>query len=72
MIKVGDSIPAVNITVIDDNGQNTVSAGQFFADKKVVMFAVPGAFTPTCSETHLPGFVVSVDDIVEHDLNDIQ
>jgi len=63
MIKVGDSIPAVNITVIDSDGQNTVSAKDYFADKKVVMFALPGAFTPTCSEAHLPGYVVNVDEI---------
>lgn len=63
MIKIGDTIPAVDITVIDSEGQNTVSSADYFADKKVVMFALPGAFTPTCSSTHLPGYVVNVDDI---------
>jgi len=63
MIKIGEAIPAITITVIDASGQNTVSADAFFADKKVVLFALPGAFTPTCSEAHLPGFVVSFDDM---------
>lgn len=64
MISVGDSIPAATITVISKDGQDNVSASDFFAGKKVVMFALPGAFTPTCSEAHLPGFVVKYDDIV--------
>jgi peroxiredoxin len=64
MIKIGDAIPDATITVIDKNGQNNVPANQYFANKKAVLFALPGAFTPTCSETHLPGFVVQYDDII--------
>jgi peroxiredoxin len=64
MIKVGDSIPAANITVISKSGQDSVSATDYFAGKKAVLFALPGAFTPTCSEAHLPGFVVKYDDII--------
>jgi len=63
MIKVGDAIPGTSITVINQQGQDSVSAADFFAGKKVVLFAVPGAFTPTCSEAHLPSFVVKYDDI---------
>jgi len=63
MIKVGDAIPGTSITVINQQGQDSVSAAEFFAGKKVVLFAVPGAFTPTCSEAHLPSFVVKYDDI---------
>lgn len=63
MIKVGDAIPSTNITVINKQGQDLVAAADFFAGKKVVLFAVPGAFTPTCSEAHLPSFVVKYDDI---------
>lgn len=63
MIKVGDAIPSTNITVINKQGQDSVAAADFFAGKKVVLFAVPGAFTPTCSEAHLPSFVVKYDDI---------
>lgn len=63
MIKVGDAIPAVDITVIDADGQNIVSTVDFFAGKKAVLMALPGAFTPTCSESHLPGYVVNADDM---------
>jgi len=63
MIKIGDSIPEESITVIDKDGQKEVTANDYFANKKAVLFALPGAFTPTCSETHLPGFVVGYDDI---------
>lgn len=63
MINVGDKIPATSITVINQEGQENISAADFFANKKVVLFALPGAFTPTCSEAHLPGFVVKFDDI---------
>lgn len=61
MIKVGDKIPAVNVTVAGPGDHKAVSAAELFAGKKVVLFAVPGAFTPTCSEAHLPGFVVNAD-----------
>lgn len=63
MIKIGDNIPSSSITVISQDGQETISAADFFANKKAVLFALPGAFTPTCSEAHLPGFVVKFDDI---------
>lgn len=63
MIKVGENLPSVDITIIDQSGQSTVSAADYFAGKKVVLMALPGAFTPTCSEAHLPGYVVAVDEI---------
>jgi peroxiredoxin len=63
MIKVGDAVPNTKITVIDAEGENTVSAQEYFSGKKAVLFAVPGAFTPTCSNTHMPGYVVNVDEI---------
>ena len=65
MIQIGDKIPSNNITVIDKNGQETVAANEYFAGKKAVLFALPGAFTPTCSEAHLPGYVVKFDELVE-------
>lgn len=55
-IKVGDRIPAATLNVIKD-GVQSVSTDELFKGKKVVLFSVPGAFTPTCSEKHLPGFV---------------
>ncbi|MFT6915699.1 MAG: peroxiredoxin [Motiliproteus sp.] len=64
MIQLGDKIPAINITQITAEGQQTLPADQLFADKKVVLFAVPGAFTPTCSASHMPGYVVLADQIL--------
>ena len=55
-IKIGDSVPEVPLQRIKD-GIQIVDTPTLFGGKKVVMFAVPGAFTPTCSERHLPGFV---------------
>jgi peroxiredoxin len=55
-IQIGDRIPQVNIWRID-GGVETVDTTSFFDGKKIVLFAVPGAFTSTCSEKHLPGFV---------------
>jgi len=63
MIQIGEAIPAVKVTIIDSDGQNNIAAADYFAGKKAVLFAVPGAFTPTCSEAHMPGYVVSLDDI---------
>ncbi|MGH6891187.1 MAG: peroxiredoxin [Dongiaceae bacterium] len=56
-IKVGDRIPSVSLKHMDKDGMQTVSTDDLFKGKKVVLFALPGAFTPTCSAKHLPGFV---------------
>jgi peroxiredoxin len=55
-IQVGEHLPDVPLQRIHD-GVQTVDTAKLFGDNKVVIFAVPGAFTPTCSEKHLPGFV---------------
>ncbi len=57
MIKVGDKIPNVTVTAATANGPEQTTTDAIFSGKKVVLFAVPGAFTPTCSARHLPGFV---------------
>ena len=62
-IKVGDKVPSGMFTVMGAEGPTGISTADIFKGKKVVLFAVPGAFTPTCSMAHLPGFVVHVDDI---------
>jgi len=62
-IKVGDRVPAGMFTIMGAEGPAGLSAADIFGGKKVVLFAVPGAFTPTCSVAHLPGFVVHVDEI---------
>lgn len=56
-IKVGDRMPQGQFTVMGENGPEPLSTEQLFSGKKVVLFSVPGAFTPTCSAKHLPGFV---------------
>src|SRR5580698_1343625 len=56
-IKVGDQIPSMKLMMATADGPKEVSTDDIFKGKKVVLFAVPGAFTPTCSQKHLPGFV---------------
>ena len=56
-IKVGDTIPSMKLMVASADGPKEISTDDIFKGKKVVLFAVPGAFTPTCSAKHLPGFV---------------
>ncbi|MYA44419.1 MAG: peroxiredoxin, partial [Gemmatimonadetes bacterium] len=56
-VSVGDKIPSAKIKTMTADGMSEIDTGDYFAGKKVVMFAVPGAFTPTCSAKHLPGFV---------------
>jgi peroxiredoxin len=62
-IKIGDKLPAVEFASMTADGQQKLSADVIFAGRKVVLFAVPGAFTPTCSMNHLPGFVNNADAI---------
>lgn len=57
MIKVGDKLPAAEFISFNADGQVKLSTDQVFAGKRVVLFAVPGAFTPTCTMNHLPGFI---------------
>jgi len=62
-IKAGDKLPDVTLTRMGANGPEPVSAGDYFKGRKVLLFSVPGAFTPTCHKTHLPGFVEKADAI---------
>jgi peroxiredoxin len=55
-IKVGDKVPSATFTTFGAEGPRPISGDELFAGKKVALFAVPGAFTPTCSAKHLPGF----------------
>jgi glutaredoxin/glutathione-dependent peroxiredoxin len=56
-IKTGDTLPSGEFTVMGANGPEKLSTDALFKGKKVVLFSVPGAFTPTCSAKHLPGYV---------------
>jgi peroxiredoxin len=62
-IKEGDKLPQATLHTMQDGKPAAVSTDELFGGKKVVLFAVPGAFTPTCSMAHLPGYVVNADAI---------
>ena len=57
MIRVGDNIPNVKLFRMSEKGPEAIVASDWFSGKHVVLFAVPGAFTPTCSAKHLPGYL---------------
>ncbi len=63
-IQVGDKIPDVELKTMGANGPEPISTQEVFSGKRVVLFAVPGAFTPGCSQAHMPGFVVNADKIL--------
>ena len=62
-IQIGDTLPSIELKTPGAEGPQAINTGDIFAGKKVVLFALPGAFTPGCSAAHLPGYVVSVDKI---------
>ena len=64
-IAVGDKIPDVKVQVPGPNGPEAASTAELLGQGTVVLFGVPGAFTPTCSDHHLPGFVIRVEDLHE-------
>jgi peroxiredoxin len=70
-IKVGDLIPNATLTVMTDDGPGPVTSSDLFGGKKVVLFSVPGAFTPTCSAKHLPGFINHADEILARGVDTI-
>jgi peroxiredoxin len=70
-IKVGDPMPAGTLTLATKDGPQKVSAADYFKGKKVVLFSVPGAFTPTCDARHLPGFVERAGEIKSKGVNSI-
>jgi glutaredoxin/glutathione-dependent peroxiredoxin len=77
-IAIGDSLPAATLVKMTENGPEKVETGSYFAGKRVALFSVPGAFTPTCSAKHLPGFIEKaaelkakgIDEIVGTAVND--
>jgi glutaredoxin/glutathione-dependent peroxiredoxin len=70
-IKVGDKVPSVTLRQITPEGPKEVSSDEFFRGKKVVLFAVPGAFTPACSQRHLPGYVDKAADIKTKGIDEV-
>lgn len=63
MIEQGQELPTVTLTQLTDDGMHSLTNKELFEGKKVVLFAVPGAFTPTCSNAHLPEFITLADKI---------
>ena len=70
-IQVGDKIPAAMLTTMTADGPAPVATEEYFAGKKIVIFSVPGAFTPTCSAKHLPGFIEQADAIKAKGVDEI-
>ncbi len=70
-IKPGDKVPSVALTHMTADGPKPITTEELFEGKKVVLFALPGAFTPTCSASHLPGFVVNADKIKAKGVDEI-
>ena len=62
-IQAGDKIPASTLKIMGEKGPQDLTTDELFGGKKVLLFAVPGAFTPGCTLTHLPGYVVNADKI---------
>ncbi len=63
-VQIGDRVPAATMAVMAADGPSTLTSSALFDGNRVVLFALPGAFTPTCSQAHLPGFVVHADEIL--------
>jgi peroxiredoxin len=70
-ISVGDRIPDAVLVKVTDAGPQPVSTTEFFAGRTIALFAVPGAFTPTCSAKHLPGFVEQADALAAKGIDEI-
>ena len=63
-IKVGDKLPEADLYFMSEDGPTKVTTSEIFSGKKVILFALPGAYTPTCSAAHLPSYVVHSDNIL--------
>ena len=70
-ISIGDKIPAATLIKVTESGPEPVSTADFFAGRRVALFSVPGAFTPTCSAKHLPGFVEKAADLHAKGIDEI-
>jgi|TARA_B100000959_G_scaffold266819_1_gene309659 peroxiredoxin len=70
-IKVGERLPEVSLFRMGDAGPEAIASGKIFARRRVLLFAVPGAFTPICSAAHLPGFVAAARALREKGIDEI-
>lgn len=71
MIAVGDRLPEATLTKVTPDGPDQVTTTEFFAGRRVALFAVPGAFTPTCSARHLPSFVERGEELKARGIDEI-
>lgn len=70
-ISVGDKLPDIKLTKATENGPEAVQAADYFKGKRVALFSVPGAFTPTCSAKHLPGFVDKAEELKAKGIDEV-
>ncbi len=70
-IAVGEKLPDVKLIKVTENGPDAVQSSEYFAGKRVALFSVPGAFTPTCSAKHLPGFVEKASELKAKGIDEI-
>lgn len=70
-ISVGDKLPDVKLVKATDEGPDAVQSSEYFSGKRIALFSVPGAFTPTCSAKHLPGFVDKAADLKAKGIDEI-
>jgi peroxiredoxin len=70
-IKVGDTLPQATFVKVTADGPDQIDSETFFKGRRVALFAVPGAFTPTCSAKHLPGFVEKADELKAKGVDEI-
>jgi peroxiredoxin len=71
MIKVGDKIPSATLRRMNDSGIEEVQTSDYFAGRTIAMIGVPGAFTPTCSQQHLPGYIEKATDFKSKGVDEI-
>lgn len=71
MIAEGEKLPEATLKLVTEDGSRDVTTAEFFGGRKVVLFGVPGAFTPTCSNNHLPGFIDNYDAILARGVDQI-
>ena len=70
-INVGDRVPSATLTKMTENGPQPVSTDELFGGRTVALFSVPGAFTPTCSAKHLPGYIEHADDLKARGIDEL-
>lgn len=70
-IKVGDKLPGEELMMMTDTGPARISVAAMFGGKKIAVFALPGAFTPTCSAKHLPGFIEHLSSLKAKGVDDV-